>query len=216
MQKCSYKLSYKKGGAMLDPRYIVQGECWQNYPCASSIPTLFYAPAVFEASKSCEPDLLLERIALNVGKDTSVPSFLTSEEQLIMMKAFELEQKAMEQLEKDFKYYWVGQMREKRLWLLDSFGQKLLSGFIHTLRIDFRRYTGLVLKHDLNRENLTSAQNNLELKTLALIVAETFRLRKVVVASLWTRFDSFDIDAHSLKSLQMFKAELQLLLKKAL
>jgi hypothetical protein len=203
-------------------RHLVQGNIWKEYPSARFIekfitcledPLLRKDPFLNAHINQVDgPDSLLERMRASLKKDPILHSSSKEEAELIQ-EAFELEKNTLIHLRETHKLACEIIHREIRLWLFDDAGQKLMSGFFDTLLIDERNPIGIVFKHHLNQISVP-AQEDKELRCLALIASDTFKLKEIIVVSFQTYCGSYDLGAYDFEGLQAFKQDLQKLLKK--
>jgi hypothetical protein len=198
---------------MLDSKYEVQGNTWQEYLSAVSVKQLMQNQRGIQFEPEPEADSLLSQIALSVGKDINVPSELSEEEFQLLYVTFNQAKDTIDYLKETLRLNFDITFKERRFWLLDSSDRKLLTGFFHNLIINKENRLGIVIKHYWGKEPPVPITENKELKTLALIATEAFKLKGVVVASLWAFSDKPELHLHTTENLISFKDELQALLK---
>jgi hypothetical protein len=198
---------------MLDPKYRVLDDSWQAYPSAVSIQQLIQAKQGIQTESDYEADSLLAQIALSVGKDISSSSDLSDEELVLMAMTSGQANGVMIYLEQSLKLNFDVSLKDERFWLLGKSDQKLMSGFYNHLLINKEKRLAVVIKHYLDPKSPVPVGENKELQTLALIVAEAFKLESIIVASLWVNSNKPNLHLYTSKNLKLFKDELQLLLK---
>jgi hypothetical protein len=196
---------------MLDSRYEVKDNSWPEYPSAVLIEQLIQHQKGVQFEPEPEADSLIAQIALSVGKNINVPSKLSREEQKLMLVAFKQAEGILSHLKKRLNLSFDTAFKDKRLWLLDSSWRRLASGFFNNLIIDRNKSLGIVLKHYLGKQPPIPIKENKELQTLALIAAEAFKLKEVIVSSLWVFSHKPALYSYNYEQLQLFKEEVQIL-----
>jgi hypothetical protein len=207
---------------MLNQCYLPQGNTWKRYPSAKSIEKFiaclaniqFKEDSFAKIHQENGPDSLLDNIAASLLAKTALTFPLFDEaKQRLINQAFNLEQNTLTHLRETHKLNCEVTYSALRLWLFDSKGQKIMSGFFDAILIDEYESVGIVLKHTLNQHTLVCAQEDKELGCLALIASDVFKLKEVIVVSLQTYFDCYDLGAYNFESLQAFRYEIQKLLQ---
>jgi hypothetical protein len=198
---------------MLDPKYRVLDNSWKAYPSAVSIEQLIQAKKGIQPEPEYEADSLSAQIALSVGKDINNPSSLSDEELVLMAITSGQANGVITYLEKSLKLSFDISLKDERLWLLDNSDRKLMSGFCNNVLINKEKSLAVVIRHYLDPKSPVPAGENKELQTLALIVAEAFKLESIIVASLWVNSNKPNLYLYTSKNLKLFKDELQLLLR---
>jgi hypothetical protein len=142
-----------------------------------------------QLNKESPPDNLLCQIIEANRKDSlkEVPDelYLEDKDRELILKLYELEQTVLTVLKNGSDFRFGFELREKRLWLLDESGRKLMSGFIDVLLVDSLKKTGVIFKRHLDSKPPVSTQEDNELRFLALIASEALKLQKVLVITLW-------------------------------
>jgi hypothetical protein len=104
-------------------------------------------------------------------------------------------------------------LKEIRLWLLDKNNYRIISGYFDTLLVNHHQQIGIILKHVTNPTAFVSASYDKELGCLALIAADAFNLKKIIVAKLWANSNASNLGDYRLNDLQNFREELKTFLK---
>jgi hypothetical protein len=82
-----------------------------------------------------------------------------------------------------------------------------------TLLINHHQQIGIILKHATDQTIFVSASDDKELRCLALIAADAFNLKKMIVAKLWANSNASDLGDYRLSDLHTFREELKTFLK---
>jgi hypothetical protein len=198
---------------MLDTKYQVRDNSWQDYPSAVFIEQLVQAKKGVQFEPEHEADSLIAQIALSTGRDINVPSELSEEEFQLLNVTFNQAKDTIDYLRNALNLNFDITFKEEHFWLLNGSNEKLLSGFFHNLLINQENQLGVVIRHYWNGKPHMPIAENKELKTLALVAAEALKLKSVVVVSLWAFSTEPGLHLYTYDNLIPFKDELRMLLK---
>jgi hypothetical protein len=210
-----------KNTALIDPKYEVKDDSWQNYPTARAIENLLGCAYILEAEpltidtirKANGTDSLLDRLVALLEENTEPLDVLSSQTVELIYQAFHLEKTAIQNIREAYNLNIDITLREIRLWLLDESSGRIMSGYFDTLLINRYTQTGIVLKHVTSHTPFIAASDDKELGCLVLMAADAFKLKEVIVTKLWAISNSSDLGSYYLKDLQNFRKELKTFLK---
>jgi len=149
----------------------------QGKPSASSMERYALCPGSFQAERGL-PDVKTEDSASGdrihaalAGQRVDPP--LTDDEETTRAAC----QKRAAELTESLVPNWDQEFIERRFWWTE-----ILSGQPDLVRVDYTTGTALVIDYKTGRGEVTSADGNLQLRTLAVLVAGTGILKRVIVA----------------------------------
>jgi hypothetical protein len=219
--KCVLPSLKRNKNSLLEPKYKIVDDSWTFHPTASSIEKLLTCYANLEKEELSFTELnqangvdsVLERLLNFLEKDQYYLGLLSSEIQKLIDRACYLEIMTIDRIRSSYDLTTDFEFREIRLWLLDDDGEKLMSGFFDTLLVNQRQQTGILLKHIIHQKPFVATHEDKEMKSLALIASDAFKLKKVIAAKIWDASNSFDLASYTFEDLQVFRSDIQAFLK---